>query len=536
MKRIAVILVLLCNTMLIHADNNAPIMPASNFYKQRNALEKIINDVWGATINQLIPKFPYLEEELEDYYAEKEEEIEKPEPQKKPRTNADALFIFTTIKKELDRQTFNAIKFTGKEEEQQHAKKALRAMLIRMLNTTLQEITFEGGELYACPCIPANKRIAFAVLLVNNVHNQYRNPDQQLVYTSFAAGHLAQDYLILTELYESYNNLLIHLIDLEYPEVYPFKEPAPIKKKKYSARIIHQAHLLNEQEARKVIEYFKTKMNALISRKEKASKKKYNFDLRLYQNPYQFIEQLKRNQQEKSNIMIMVDPNTGYYFYSPSYPGLTNVVNIWLEPAQEIALVKETETLYKPLFIIYVPHHHGIQMYQYESPHGEFSAENVAQLASALKSLVLQFKANTTYSPKFVTRLFQDPLITGPITEGKIIKQGFPILMAERKRVRFGQEEKSFINILYDMIPVNLGKVPVLIGLGIDPHISFQDLVWDTLKPNALVYTLYHHDPLQDKDTSVIGKVNITQYKKANVITPNSGAIDLKEGYKKVIF
>jgi hypothetical protein len=80
-----------------------------------------------------------------------------------------------------------------------------------------------------------------------------------------------------------------------------------------------------------------------------------------------------------------------------------------------------------------------------------------------------------------------------------------------------------------------LGDIPALLSWGTDAHISFQDLVWNALAPNAAVYEMYMIDPNSDKESNIqIIKVNPEAYKKADVITPNSGAV-MEDSVKVVI-
>jgi hypothetical protein len=99
------------------------------------------------------------------------------------------------------------------------------------------------------------------------------------------------------------------------------------------------------------------------------------------------------------------------------------------------------------------------------------------------------------------------------------------------------QEGYMVSGLLQPLTPIKLGDVPVLLSWGTDAHISFQDLVWDALASNAIVYQLYEIDPIahdnRDNNNKII-KISPEIYKKTNVIVPN--AVRVSESQYKKIF
>ena len=99
--------------------------------------------------------------------------------------------------------------------------------------------------------------------------------------------------------------------------------------------------------------------------------------------------------------------------------------------------------------------------------------------------------------------------------------------LQKRAKLKEGALETGDVyeDLLNPLTPAQLGDVSVLLSWGTDAHINFQDLVWDALAPNAIVYQLYAIDPRKQGDdtNNQIIKINPEIYKKADVITPNAG-------------
>lgn len=204
-----------------------------------------------------------------------------------------------------------------------------------------ERIIFSGTEelespeslcLAMCTCHPLEKRAEFIVKLITDIKKTYPDTNQPLVYTSLAAGSCLQDFLTIQELFEAgYQNLVINIIDLYYPDFKLLPRTAT-ERAALQKQLIGQ-HAQFEEEAKKKglqtnlnlpkkehetleqlknlerIENFRAKVehlffNALQQKTDKTVALKINF----YTNIDDYLVRAERYQEDKSNVLVMVDP------------------------------------------------------------------------------------------------------------------------------------------------------------------------------------------------------------------------------------
>lgn len=480
-----------------------PIMPQQQLLAQKDGLQNFVKNVWTNCLNALNVKFPGLVEQnqIDTHIININMDFKK-----QPKTNDNILFIKNTVKDIIAKTSILSVRFDQKIKEVQE--QALKSLLERVMANTLIESILQdmSTSLDWCTCIAEYKRISFILLLVNDIRERFPSKNQQIVYTSFASGNLLLDYVALSELLLSHTDILVNLIDLEYPDI-----PKLARKNLNieNPRDLHMLEMKNKQESADTIDSFKIKIAQIISEKQAATN--YNFDVNVYQNVYEYITYVQKNPKEKSNVLILVDPSV-FSFGIADFPALANVINVWMDGAVEA-----------PVFTIYLPRHHAAHLYQ--SKVSELPQEE--DVRNQLLSLMKTTGVNKKYTPRFTNALLDKIMFDQQITD-EVLAKSFPQLMKRRADLKTeALDEGSISNdLLNSLTPIKLGDTSILISWGTDAHISFQDLVWDALASNAVIYQLYAIDPraLEDERNQII-KINPEIYKKADVITPNAGTV-----------
>jgi hypothetical protein len=299
---------------------------------------------------------------------------------------------------------------------------------------------------------------------------------------------------------------LVNFIDLDYPDI-----PA-LAKEDLRAEEPHNLHMLemkSKQESADMIDSFKVKIAQVISEK-RSGYENYNFEVNTYQNAYEYIARVQKNPAEKSNILIMVDPSTGS-FAMEDFPSLANIINVLIDQEKD------------PVFTIYLPRHHGAHLYQaIEGAHPKI----MEYLHNQLIQLMVSTGVSKNYTANFVQALLDRAMIFDKQITDEVLANSFPQLMEIRANLKEQALEEAYIgdNLLQPLTPIKLGDVDILLSWGTDAHISFQDLVWDALAPKSIVYQFYAIDPIKsDDENNKIIKINPKEYKKDDVIVPNSG-------------
>ncbi len=516
------------------------VMSQQQLFAQKDELQNWVKEAWESCLKALKIEFPafVVEQTLDDEHI-----IEvKWDFERLLKSDDKIFFIRKTVQGVMGGVPIFFVK-VGQQREEQGLK--LKEMLERMIINVFTELILKdiSKPLDWCTCTAEYKRITLALLLINEIREKFPNKNDRIVYTSFASGSLLQDYVVLSELLLSHTNFLVNFIDLEYPDI-----PALIKKDLSTEypRDLHMLEMKNKQETANMIDSFKIKMAQVMSERGLD----YNFDVDIYQNIYQYIASAQKNTDEKSNIMILVDPSVGS-FGMANFPSLANVINVWIDQEKV------------PVFTIYLPRHHGAHLYQYQTTEiagfGENTSSKIIEsLRAQLLNLIESTGINKNYTSKFVNELLEKSIdFDKQITDEDLAKI-FPQLMEIRQELKEGDVQYEALevealeveaqseelaedieaiqdNLMQELTPVQLGDVSVLLSWGTDAHISFQDLVWDALAKKAIVYQLYATDPIKlDDETKQIIKVNPEVYKKVDVITPNSGKESEKK-YKRIL-
>lgn len=513
-KRIFLMMSMLIGSMIAHNSYGMepeqvsikPVMPQQQLLAKKDIIEGKVKYMWEECLKVLVAIFPGLIDK-----SEKNLSI-KYDFEKLPKTDENILLIKAIVQEVFDKIPKSFMRFDKQTKTIQE--QALTRMLKRMITTALIETLLkeESGSLEWCTCTAEYKRITLALLVVNEAREKYPNKNQRIVYTSLASGSLLQDYVILSELLQTHTNILVNIIDLEYPDI-----PALAKKDldPEDPRDLHMLEMKNKQEHAATIDSFKIKMAQIIS--TRPVKVDYNFDVTIYQNAYDYITHAKQNPNDKSNILIMTDPAIGSYGME-DFPSLANVINIWVDEEKA------------PVFTLYLPRHHGVQLYEligfkFEDKPIAVTPKTMQHLRNVLFSLLVQTGASKNYTPRLVQSFLSRTILNEQVTDEAMARIGFSQLMEMRSKLKEQALKDDYLpDFGQPLTPIKLGNVPVLLSWGADAHISFQDLVWDALVPNAIVYQLYATDHVNTKkDNDKIVKVNPEIYKKSDVITPNSG-------------
>lgn len=489
-----------------------PIVSQQQLLAQKNAIESVVKHAWENCLNNLDKQFPGLAQQnpSDEHILSVHWEFEK----QSGNYDRNIYLIQSIVGPAISRTPMSSIKFDQPEQEEVFKEVLGRMMANAFIELILKDVS---EPLEWCTCTAEYKRIALALLMVNEIREKFQNPNERIVYTSFASGNLLQDYVILSELLLSHNNILVNLIDLEYPDV-----PALAKKnlKEKEAHNLHILEMKTRQENAEMIDSFKVKIAQIISTRRFGNKKNPHFDVNVYQNAYTYISRAKTNSQEKSNVLVMVDPSVFSYAIA-DYPSMANVINVWID--QEI----------KPVFNVYVPRHQAAHLYQLKD---NVDPKTVQYLQNQLLQLMVSTGASKQYTANFTNALLNKTISFGKQITDEVLAGSFPRLMQKRAELKEeALQEGSISNdLLQPLTPVKLGDVSVLLSWATDAHISFQDLVWDALAPNAIVYQLYANDPNKTNDVNnKIIKVNPEIYKKVDVVIPNAGPASEAQ-YKRI--
>lgn len=497
------------------SEHFKPIMPQQQLFAQKDALQNLVKNVLENCFEVLNVNFPGVTEqnETDAHVINIKWNFER-----QPRTDDNIRFIKETVNNVINTTTMDSMQFDPKAKAMQE--QILKGMLERMVANAIIESILQdiSKSLSWCTCTAEYKRITLGLLLVNEIREKFPDKNQHIVYTSLASGSLLQDYIVLSELLLSHTNFLVNFIDLEYPDI-PALAIKDLRAEKPGN--LHLLEMKTQQESADMIDSFKIKMAQVISEK-KSNNEDYNFEVNIYQNAYEYIARIHKNPDEKSNVLILVDPSVGSFGMS-DFPSLANVINVLIDQTTE------------PVFTIYLPRHHRAHLYQLK----DIDAPKIMQyLQGQLIALIAKTGANKNYTPRLVRAFLDKVIISEQITD-EVLAKDFPLIMQARanlKQLMFEEGDENYVvDLLQPLTPVKLGDKPVLLSWGTDAHISFQDLVWDALAPNAIVYQLYATNPteLSDENDQII-KVNPEEYKKTDVVIPNAGKSSDAE-YKRIL-
>jgi len=241
--------------------------------------------------------------------------------------------------------------------------------LKRMMTSAFIEIYSKPNIFGWCTCIPDENRIVLALNVVNDVCRQYKI-NYRLRYTSIATGSLLQDYIILEELkHRGFKIMTINLIDPGYfshAEIENLKKLMPLPRdKKHADYLLTMAHevdkalteideiddasdtlsqgsqeegalnedtssifSLDEQQQELYSELYRfidTVALAQFTKRLKTSDS--DIEIIAWENSYDYFERAKKYPKYRSDVFLLIDPETGY-FVQPPYPSLANVIRL----------------------------------------------------------------------------------------------------------------------------------------------------------------------------------------------------------------
>jgi len=332
-------------------------------------------------------------------------------------------------------------------------------------------------KLDLCTCTPIGLRLTLIIEILNETKKLYPNKTQPLVYTSLGSGGLLQDYLTLKQLIEAgYKDIKVNLIDLTYPEVIEeYIDPERIKDES-EAEYTH----LDFIKEHPTFEPFEQQLKK-IARANNSS-----IIISTYNTAEWYKYQAQETEPEKSNILVMVDPDViiRYYELLKAFPSEASILGIKIGATEE------------PAFYLFVPRQGKPQLFANEK---QSSQHNFETLKKGLINLIKD-TGQITVGPETVKHTYSANLIN------KVINKKSDLKINEI--------------IFYS-----------------DPYITFQDLVVNTLAKNPIVYALYwKNNPSKTQGPPLLEKINPNEYRNVDVITPGTGSYltQQKVGFTRV--
>lgn len=467
-------------------------------------------------------------------------------------------------------------------------KNEVKSILNRLLVRAFVE-DFNPSKRFAwCECTPWQQRIALIVKLIQEIKEKYTNPADKLVYTSFAAGGLLQDFLLLKELREQgYNNIIINLIDVGYPDPFTLRElfaEFPQEERlqehiKYLANlsdIILSLQEVSKSEKEGDIQHAKEYYTALNTARIKRLKDELgNVAINNYNSAAAYLARTQKYPNEKSNVLIMVDPDFDF-FQIPAYPSLANVMAITITGLE---LARE-----EPDFYIFMPKNRPAKIYMAKISRVQevLGLENIQEetkailrnkLKNKLVAIAQETGANKQYKTLFRDRILSEigeystnvihellndfyytlmrhaenrpeisdsalsAVLKGVVATLEFIKQQKLLdvnkeldaitLMSALANPDFSVAKRTATMV--DMVMRKLQNLETEISYEIswytDPYLTFQDLVRNGTIPGAIIYELDYLDPITyfTGGQAVIEKIIPDMYLRQDVVSTKLG-------------
>ncbi len=367
-----------------------------------------------------------------------------------------------------------------------------------------------------CNCFSAPKRITFIYNLIQETISKHPKPNYNLVITSFAAGRLLQEYVLLSELYKYYHNITVNIIDLEYPKIPLLARSIAQKKKRIKAgkktTSTFLEFLAEQEEQANMIDNFKTKIAQEISLQKQNNKISHKLNLNIYTNAYEYIAAAQKNNQLKSDVMLMIDPGA-WLPAQEKYPSFANTFLFWT-PDSPV-----------PAFILFAPRGAEMELYQL----GSYSTNDMEKLKPILIELIQKNTHKNRYNPRLFNAFLHRQIIFSiklqtlfptlwkiltkmdnlseteyynKISEPKQMEQFlkemgvYDRLQKEVERLKLEnslditETIKDFLQIIpQTRIALMFNKtIPVLFVYANDAYVAFRDLVMLATKNNPIIY------------------------------------------------
>ncbi|MGE0010472.1 MAG: hypothetical protein AB7F19_00735 [Candidatus Babeliales bacterium] len=346
--------------------------------------------------------------------------------------------------------------------------------------------------LTTCNCIPLAKRIAFNIALLYDIFKQFSDKTEPLVYTTMASGGLLQDYLVIQALiWAGYNNIHLNLIDLYYPDAWRLRDLQNLEV--LHTNFITKYMLIYPEQ----IELLRLKLLSDASQVYAQSGRTVAVETHVYNNAYEYIDKTKQYAYERTNVLVMVDVEIERPDIIPNFPSLANAIRFTFKDPVDSQLYNHTYA--------FLPRNKPIQLYQLDltrlnldqSPKTMDLLKNAQQ---ELIELARTSRATRGYTPNFFLGL--DTLPHQYYTKATIVKD----------------------------VPISEHYYAMLAS---DIFTTFQDMLFDALANNALVFTLYKKDYNAKVDSSVIEKIDVAAFKRIDPVSIIEPALN-KLGYQKV--
>lgn len=367
--------------------------------------------------------------------------------------------------------------------------------------TEVEEIRIIKGKevviptaLTTCHCISFAKRIAFNIALFYDILKQFPNKTEKLVYTTMASGGLWQDYLVIQALiWAGYTNIHLNLIDLYYPDAWRLRELQDLEIlhvdfiKKYMLTYLEQIELL------------RLRLLTDASQVYAQSGTTVAVETHVYKNAYEYMDKTKEHAYERTNVLVMVDVEIQIPEIIQNFPSLANAIRFSLKDPTGNQPYPYNHTF------VFLPRNKPIQLYQLDLTQLNLdkSSQTMTLLKTAQQELIELARvsgATRRYTGKFFLGMDNLP-------------------------------HKYYTKALWIVDVPN--TEPYYAMFASDIFITFQDMLFDALAPNALVYTLYKKVYGAKVDTSVIEKVDIEAFKRIDPVAIIEPALEAL-GYRKI--
>lgn len=386
----------------------------------------------------------------------------------------------------------------------------IKNMLSRILINTFTELFIDGyypSEMSWCTCTKVSERLAFAVRLVQEIRNKFKNTTKKLIYTSFGSGNLLQDYLTLSELLLSHPSIQLHLIDFNYQYIPYGKKATKLSKK-------HTSTHLEGWVTGKKIDFVKTRLVQYVS----AFKKSVTyFSIDLYSDAYTYSLQFKRakGNARKPDVLVSVDPDSD--MFAAEYPSQANALLIKIvneSGTQDIAGILAPQTVRQRVAFI--------------NKEFELNKDN-ASFIESLKSLVA--KASTTTPGTSVGALI--PQFVNPFNTFYAAQKPQEMCAARKATLESPSFEDDEADKSSEPVPENIiretkenddkimrtnslcGRIAdtdVFIFIAANPELTFQDLINTCTQSGTIAAGLLHKGHLWNVKPDITTVTETTFY------------------------
>ncbi len=443
-----------------------------------------------------------------------------------------------------------------------------------------------------CVCIPMPDRISYTFILADDIRQKFRNSQQRIVITAFASGLPLQEYLLLSLLTAyGYNNLVLNVIDLGYPDPVMLqrlinktgKANAQRAIKHYKKQVITATNLQtkNKEQKQKWIDENKKlfpELAKLLGMGEYDSGYGYqkaldhfkallpNIKINTFGNMHEYIELTKRNGSLKADVITIVDPDLNLFDIAP-FPSEANLIGITNK-----TIWKKQDPQYAPHIFVTLAKNKPIQIFVHAKTYNEAKNNDVFindmhKLVSAAKTT----EANKAYNTKFRDWLITTFNVLNAKAITSLLNKNAQLLKKARvkditdKQLNTILEELMHANAaifnrtyeqLENVYKKNLPKQTMAqrIDFGLkaigrmkerldniknayeliwysDPHLAFQELVQEAAKNDAIIYLYYQDDPIAEYNLPfILERVKKSDYIKRDVFGPNVGRMLMQAG------